>query len=59
MIVRKHERDIAIPEDVVKFRADVVANQSRLESAIIAVNKVEDLIEVLNSQNWPKLEGAL
>ena len=59
MIVRKHERDIAIPEEVVKFRADVVANQSRLESAIIAVNKVEDLIEVLNSQNWPQLEGAL
>ena len=58
MIVRKHERDIDIPEEVVKFRADVVANQSRLESAIIAVNKVEDLIEVLNSQNWPQLEGA-
>lgn len=59
MIVRKHERDIDVPADVVTYRTDVVANQARLESAIIAVNTVEDLIAVLNSQDWPKLEGAL
>lgn len=59
MIVRKYERDIDVPADVVTYRTDVVANQARLESAIIAVNTVEDLIAVLNSQDWPKLEGAL
>lgn len=58
MIVRKHERDIDVPANVVKYRADIVANQSRLESAIIAVTTVEQLIEVLNSQNWAELEGV-
>ena len=59
MIVRKHERNIDVPANVVQYRADIVANQSRLESAIIAVTTVEQLIEVLNNQNWAKLEGAL
>lgn len=58
MIVRKHERDIDVPADVVQYRSNVLINQNRLESAIIAVTTVEELIEVLNSQNWPKLEGA-
>jgi hypothetical protein len=58
MIVRKHERNIDVPANVVQYRADIVANQSRLESAIIAVTTVEQLIEVLNSQNWAELEGA-
>ena len=56
MIVRKHERNIDVPADVVQYRADIVANESRLESAIMATTTVEQLIEVLNTQNWAELD---
>jgi hypothetical protein len=59
MIVRQYERQIEIPANVVQFRSDVVVKQSMLESAIIASNTVEELIEILNAQNWPNLEGTL
>lgn len=51
-VVRKAEREVAIPEDVVAERAHVVAESERLEVAIAACADVEALIEVMNNQNW-------
>ena len=52
MVIRKAERDVAIPEAVVTKRAAIVAEADRLEQAIAAVTSVEALIEVLNGQQW-------
>lgn len=43
MIIRKAERDVAIPADVVAYRASVVAKADELEGAISAVTTVEQL----------------
>jgi hypothetical protein len=43
MVTRKAERDVAIPADVVAYRASVVAKADELESAISAVTTVEQL----------------
>jgi len=52
MVIRKAERDVAIPEAVVAKRAAIVTEADRLEAAIAAVTSVEALIEVLNAQQW-------
>ena len=51
-VVRKAEREVAIPAGVVAQRAHVVAESDRLEVAIAACADVEALIEVMNNQNW-------
>ena len=52
MVIRKAERNVAIPADVVTYRAGVVAECERLEAAIAAVSDVAGLIAV--QANWPK-----
>jgi hypothetical protein len=52
MVIRKAERDVAIPEAVVAKRAAIVAEADRLEAAVAAVTSVEALIGVLNGQQW-------
>jgi hypothetical protein len=52
MVIRKAERDVAIPADVVASRAAIVAEANRLETAITACADVAALIEVVSSQNW-------
>jgi len=52
-VVRKFERDVAIPTDIVTKRAAILTEANRLETAISGATTVEGLIEVLNSQNWP------
>ena len=54
MVIRKAERDVAIPSGVVAKRAAIVAEADRLETAIAAVANVEALIEVMNGQQWSK-----
>ena len=51
-IVRKAERNVDIPANVVTKRAAIVTEADRLETAIAGVTTVEALIEVLNAQNW-------
>jgi hypothetical protein len=51
-VIRKTERDVAIPADVVTQRAHVVAESNRLETAIAGAADVEALITVMNEQNW-------
>lgn len=52
MVIRKVERDVAIPTDVVAKRAAIVAECSRLETAIAGCADVPALIAVVGSQNW-------
>jgi hypothetical protein len=52
MVVRKAERNVAIPADVVTKRAAIVAECDRLEAAIAACTTVEALIAVVGNQNW-------
>ena len=54
MVTRKFERDIDIPTATVTFRAAVVTECDRLETAIAACGNVEELIGVVTTQNWPK-----
>ena len=51
-VIRKAERDVAIPTNVVTKRAAIVTEADRLETAITNAATVEALIEVLNAQNW-------
>jgi hypothetical protein len=53
MVIRKAERDVAIPESVAETRAAIIAEADRLETAIAGCADVEALISVVNSQNWP------
>jgi len=52
MVVRKVERNIDIPSEVALKRTGIVTEVNRLEVDINATETVEDLIEVLNVQNW-------
>jgi hypothetical protein len=51
-VVRKAERNVDIPADIVTKRATIVTEADRLETAITNATTVEALIEVLNAQNW-------
>lgn len=54
MVIRKAERAVDIPADVVAKRAAIIAETDRLEAAIAACTDVEALISVVSAQNWPK-----
>jgi hypothetical protein len=51
-VVRKNEKDVAIPADVTTKRDAVRTECDRLEIAITGASDVKALIEVMNSQNW-------
>jgi hypothetical protein len=51
-VVRKAERNVDIPANIITKRATIVTEADRLEIAISNVTTVEALIEVLNAQNW-------
>jgi len=52
MVIRKVERDVAIPAEVVAKRAAIVAECNRLETAIAAAADVDALKAVVDGQNW-------
>ena len=54
MVIRKAEREVAIPNDVVTKRAAIVAEADRLEGAINSCTTVEALIGITSNQNWPE-----
>ena len=53
MVIRKAERDVAIPSDVVTKRAAIVAECTRLETAITAATDMDAFIAVVQDQRWP------
>jgi hypothetical protein len=55
MVIRKSERDVAIPTAVQTYRAAVVAEAARLETAIAGCDDVPALIAVVGSQDWPSV----
>ena len=51
-VIRKAERNVEVPSEVALKRTQVVAEANRLEVGINGASTVEDLIELLNNQNW-------
>lgn len=54
MVIRKAERDVDIPADVVTKRAAIVAECTRLETAITAAADMDAFIAVVQDQRWPE-----
>ena len=51
-VIRKAERSIDIPSDIVLKRTQIITESNRLEVDINGATTVEELITVLNNQNW-------
>jgi len=54
MVIRKAERDVAIPDNVATFRQAVINKCSELETAIAAATTVEELIAL--DYSFPTME---
>jgi hypothetical protein len=54
MVTRKYERNVDIPADVVTKRAAIVAECTRLETAITAAADMDAFIAVVQDQRWPE-----
>ena len=53
MVIRKAERDVAIPSATATYRASVITECARLETAIAGAANVDALKVVMQAQNWP------
>jgi hypothetical protein len=51
-LYRLAEREVEVPENIATHRAAIIAESDRLETAIAAVTTVEELIAVMNTQDW-------
>ena len=54
MVIRKYERDVAIPDATATYRAAVITECTRLEAAIAGAADVDALEVVMGVQTWPK-----
>ena len=54
MVIRKAERDVAIPSATATYRAAVITECARLETAIADAADVDALTTVMAGQDWPK-----
>ena len=54
MVIRKAERDVAIPSGSATYRAAVITECARLETAITNGSDVDALATVMAGQNWPQ-----
>ena len=55
MVIRKAERDVAIPSATATYRAAVLTECARLETAIGNAADVDALKAVMDGQNWPTM----
>ena len=55
MVIRKAERDVAIPTATATYRAAVITECSRLVAAIAGASDVSAFIAVVSAQGWPTL----
>jgi hypothetical protein len=53
MVIRKVERSVDVPADTVTYRAAVIAECTRLVTAIAGAADVPALIAVVTAQGWP------
>jgi hypothetical protein len=49
MVIRKAERDVAIPSEVVTERAKIIADCTAKEAAITAATSIDELIAALTN----------
>ena len=56
MVIRKAERDVAIPDATVTYRAAVITEYGRLKTAITGAADIDALAVVMNAQNWPETD---
>ena len=54
MVIRKAEREVDIPSATATYRAAVLTECARLETAIGNAADVDALAAVMNAQDWPK-----
>tara|TARA_R100001594_G_scaffold19970_3_gene38826 strand:- start:1649 stop:2251 length:603 start_codon:yes stop_codon:yes gene_type:complete len=54
MVIRKAERDVAIPSATATYRAAVLTECARLETAITNAADVDALAVVMAAQDWPR-----
>jgi len=54
MVIRKAERDVAIPSDITTKRAAIVTECTRLETAITNAADMNAFIAVVQDQRWPE-----
>ena len=54
MVIRKSERNVDIPADVVTKRAAIITECERLEAAITAATDIDAFIAVVQDQRWPE-----
>ena len=54
MVIRKSERDVAIPADVATKRDAIITECERLEAAITAAADMDAFIAVVQDQQWPE-----
>jgi len=54
MVIRKAERDVAIPTATATYRAGVITECSRLVTAIADASDVPAFIAIVTAQNWPR-----
>ena len=53
MVIRKAEREVAIPDTTVTYRAAVITEYARLKTAITDAADADALAVVMGAQNWP------
>lgn len=56
MLVRKIERNVDVPADMVTYRAAVITEANRLTTGITAATEIGELISLINSISWPTVE---
>ena len=56
MVIRKVERDVAIPEATATYRAGVITECTRLVTAIAGAADVSAFVTVVTAQTWPTQE---
>ena len=58
MVIRKVERNVDVPEATTTYRQAVIAECTRLVTAITGATDVPALIAVVTTQNFPSTERA-
>ena len=54
MVIRLAEREVAIPDATVTYRAAVITEYGRLKTAITGAADIDALAVVMGAQNWPE-----
>jgi len=58
-VIRKMERNISIPDNIVSYRAAVLAEASRLEGIITTADKVDVIRQAIETNRWATVEALL